>query len=564
MVFTSPKWCQDLLMPIPEQELVGEFVMRRGHSLNDISEDSPSSVCAYTGKSYTIKDIRNNVDFLSRSLSQVLGWDFHQGSPEDKVVAVCSLNSIDYVPLTWAIHRLGGTCLLLHPTSSAAELETLMRKANCKAMFTCKVLLKPCQDAFTAMNGDPSSIFLLELPDEPAIPVPNRTVSQLIAEGEQLPALQTLNLEGFKSKERLAYLCPTSGTSGFLKIAKVSHANVLANILQATAFDACSFPGQVDVSLGILPLSHAYGLTIQQMLIWRGDSIIMHPKFDMQAVLKSVVQYQIRRMYLVPTIIGALVMNPILFKLYDLSSVKRVISGSASLPEQLSKGLKQICPEWDILPGYGLTEAFVVVTWTSPHSSYPGSTGCLLPLMEARLLDAEGADISAHGQAGDLLLRSPSVVGGYFGEDAADTTTFGADGWLRTGDVAVFQQNANGDSHLVIVDRKKDIMKVKGIQVPPVEIEAHLVAHPAVDEAAVVSIADEDAGERPFAFVVRSQKVMTEIDEKGLKQAINKHIQTTLSEPFWLRQNIRFIEAIPKSHNGKALKYKLKQQLIAV
>ncbi|RDW80797.1 acetyl-CoA synthetase-like protein [Coleophoma crateriformis] len=514
MVFTSPKWCQDILMPIPEKELVGEFVMRREHSLNDIPEDSPSS--------------------------------------------------IDYVPLTWAIHRLGGICLLLHPTSSAAELETLMRKANCKAMFTCKALLKPCQDAFTAMNGDPSSIFMLELPEEPPISVSNKTVSQLIAEGEHSPDLQPLNLDGFKSKERLAYLCPTSGTSGFLKLAKVSHANVLANILQATAFDSCSFPGKVDVSLGILPLSHAYGLTIVQMLLWRGDSIIMHPKFDMQAVLKSVQQYQIRRMYLVPTIIGALVMNPILFKMYDLSSVKRVISGSASLPEPLSKGLKQICPEWDILPGYGLTEAFVVVSWTSPTSSYPGSAGCLLPLMEARLLGSEDSDITAHGQAGDLLLRSPSVVGGYFGEDEADTTTFGSDGWLRTGDVAAFQQNSNGDSHLIIVDRKKDIMKVKGIQVPPVEIEAQLVAHPAVDDAAVVAIEDEDAGERPFAFVVRSQKVMTDVDEKGLKQAINKHIQNTLSEPFWLRQNIRFIEAIPKSHNGKSLKYKLKQQLITV
>ncbi|RDL32344.1 Acetyl-CoA synthetase-like protein [Venustampulla echinocandica] len=562
MVFTSPSWCRDILMPIPDKELVGEFAMRRGHGLNDVSEDSPSAICAYTGRSYSIKDIRYNVKCLSKSLGQVLGWDFNEGSPEDKVVAICSLNSIDYVPLTWAIHRIGGTCLLLHPTSSAAELESLMRKANCKAMFTCKPLLGPCQTAFTAINGNLSNLFLLELPEEPPVPVSNRTISQLIADGEQLPDLQPLNLEGFKSKECLAYLCPTSGTSGFLKIAKVSHANVMANMLQAVTIDAYTFARQTDVSLGILPLSHAYGLMLQHLLTWRGDCIILHPKFDMQLALKSVQQYQIRRMYLVPTIIGALVTNPILFKYFDLSSVKRVISGSASLPEQVSKAILQICPEWEINPGYGLTEAFVCVSWTSPNSNYPGSAGCLLPLVEARLLDADGTDITAHGQAGDLLVRSPSVMHNYLWEDSTDTGTFDSDGWLRTGDVATFQENAKGDSHLFIVDRKKDIMKVKGIQVPPVEIEGHLLAHPAIDDAAVVAIPDEDAGERPFAFVVRSLKVMTDVDEKTLKLAVAKHIQNSLSEPYWLRQNIKFIEAIPKSHNGKALKFKLKEQLV--
>ncbi|EPE34349.1 Acetyl-CoA synthetase-like protein [Glarea lozoyensis ATCC 20868] len=564
MVFTSPSWCQDILMPIPNNELVGEFVMRRGHGLNDVSEDSPSSVCAYTGKSYSIRDIRHNVKSLSKSLSQILGWDFNHGNPEDKVVAVCSLNSIDYVPLTWAIHRLGGICLLLHPTSSASELETLMRKANCKAVFTCKPLMAQCQAAFTAINGDPSNIFLVELPlpEEQPVKISNTTISQLIADGEGLPDLQPLDLQDFDSKERLAYFCPTSGTSGFLKIAKVSHANVMANILQCTTMDSYTTASQTDVTLGILPLSHAYGLLVQHFVTFRGDCIILHPKFDMQIALKSVQQYRIVRLYLVPTIIGALATNPILFKLFDLSSVKRVITGSASLPEQVSKAINQLCPEWEINPGYGLTESFVCMSWTSPNSQYPGSTGCLLPLVEARLLDADGSDITAHGQAGDLLVRSPSVMKEYLDDDLKRDVTFDSDGWLRTGDVATFKQNPKGDSHLFIVDRKKDIMKVKGIQVPPVEIEGHLVAHPAVDDAAVVAISDEDAGERPFAFVVRSQKVMTDIDEKSLKKDISGYIQSTLSEPYWLRQNIRFIDAIPKSHNGKALKFKLKQQLV--
>lgn len=192
-----------------------------------------------------------------------------------------------------------------------------------------------------------------------------------------------------------------------------------------------------------------------------------------------------------PTIIGALVANPILFKLYDLSSVKRVSSGSASLPEQVSKAVHQLCPEWEINPGYGmynnhaflhyrsssshhagLTEAFVCVSWTSPNSSYPGSSGCLLPLVEARLLDTDGSDIIAHGQRGDLLLRSPTVMKGYLWEDSTDTAAIDSDGWLRTGDVATFQQNAQGDSHLFIVDRKRDIMKVKVLVCIPIRTES--------------------------------------------------------------------------------------------
>jgi acyl-CoA synthetase (AMP-forming)/AMP-acid ligase II len=193
----------------------------------------------------------------------------------------------------------------------------------------------------------------------------------------------------------------------------------------------------------------------------------------------------------VPTIIGALVTNPILFKVFDLSSVKRVITGSASLPEQVSKAVHQLCPEWEINPGYGthhhhallhyrpssshisgLTEAFVCMSWTSPNSEYSGSAGCLLPLVEARLLDADSSDITAHGQAGDLLLRSPSVMKGYLWDDLTHAATFDSDGWLRTGDVATFQQNAKGDSHLFIVDRKKDIMKVKVLGCLPIRIRS--------------------------------------------------------------------------------------------
>ncbi|KAJ5519614.1 acetyl-CoA synthetase-like protein [Penicillium fimorum] len=206
-----------------------------------------------------------------------------------------------------------------------------------------------------------------------------------------------------------------------------------------------------------------------------------------------------------------------------------------------------------------MQEAAVIVSCTSQHSIFPGSVGSLLPQVQVRLLDADGAEIQDYDVAGDLYVRSPSVMKGYLGENEADFHAFDQDGWLVTGDVACIRRNTDGEEHMFIVDRKKDIMKVKGIQVAPVEIEAQLLNHPVVDEAAVFGVQHDEAGERPFAFVVRSRQVDTEMDEQTLREALAAHIQNTLSEPFWLRENIQFLEAIPKSHSGKALKFELKE-----
>ncbi|KAJ5374362.1 AMP dependent ligase/synthetase [Penicillium concentricum] len=538
MVFTSAPWCRDLVVSPSETQLVGDFMLE---GVGEKFEGKPILVCAQTGRSYTVQDLEYRVTMLARSLAQVLGWNPNEGSPENKVVGILAFNAMDFVPLSWAIHRIGGTCLLLHPTSSAIEIQTLMRKANCHALFTCRKLQPVCEAVFTALNQDLARLFLLELAGDDATPAALKTVSQLIADGEHLPALEPVALQAEGTQDRLAYLCPTSGTSGYQKLAQITHASVVVNTLQAITLDTYATGPKQEVVLGILPLTHAFGLLMLHVMICRRDTTILHATFDMQAALRTIQQYRIERLYLVPAILAALVNNPILFKMADLSSVQSVVCGSAPLSADMVRALKQIRPDWNLLPGYGLTEAAVFVSCTSQHSIFPGSVGSLLPQVQVRLLDADGAEIQDYDMAGDLYLRSPS------------------DGWLVTGDVACMRRNTDGEEHLFIVDRKKDIMKVKGIQVAPVEIEAQLLNHPAVDEAAVFGVQHDEAGERPFAFVVRSRQVNTEMDEQTLREALAAHIQDTLSEPFWLRENIRFLEAIPKSHSGKALKFKLKE-----
>ncbi|KAJ5618100.1 AMP dependent ligase/synthetase [Penicillium hordei] len=556
MVFTSAPWCRDLVSSFPERQLVGDFVLE---GVGEKFEGKPMLVCAQTGKSYTIQDLEYRVTMLARSLAQVMGWNPNEGSPENKVVGILAVNAMDYVPLSWAIHRIGGTCLVLHPTSSAIEIQTLMRKANCHALFTCRQLQSVCEAVFTALNDDPARLFLLELADDDATPAALKTVSQLIADGGRLPALEAVALQAGETQDRVAYLCPTSGTSGFQKLAQITHASVIVNALQAITQDAYANGPKNQVALGVLPLSHAYGLILLHTLICRRDTTILHASFDMQAALRTIQQYRIERLYLVPAILVALVNNPILFEMVDLSSVHTVVCGSAPLSADMMRAMKQIRPDWDLLPGYGLTEAAVFVSFTSQHSIFPGSVGSLLSHVQVRLLDADGAEIQDYDVAGELYVRSPSVMKGYLGENEADAYAFDQDGWLVTGDVACVRRQDDGEEHLFIVDRKKDIMKVKGIQVAPVEIEAQLLNHPAVDEAAVIGVQHDEAGERPFAFVVRSRQVDTVMDEQTLREALAAHIQNTLSEPFWLRENIRFLEAIPKSHSGKALKFQLKE-----
>ncbi|RDW83777.1 AMP-dependent CoA ligase [Aspergillus mulundensis] len=560
MVFTSPAWCSQLQRAIPETQLVGDFVLE-GNGTDIETGDKPLLVCAATGKSYTISDLANRVDLLTRGLIRALGWSPNEGAPEEKVVGICSFNAMDFVPLSWAIHRMGGTCLLLHPTSSVAELQSLMRQANCKALFTCNDLLPTCQAALEALHLDPSHLFLLELPgdDQTQTQPACTTVSQLLAAGSTLPPVETVTLAAGESKHRVAYLCPTSGTSGFQKLAQITHSNIATNILQAVTLDGFATRTAPEVTLGILPLSHAYGLAVLSVLLYRRDTVILHARFDMPAALRSIQVYRIQRLYVVPAIVAALVNNPILFKLADLSSVRSLVVGSAPLSGEMVRALRAIRPEWDVMGGYGLTEAAVIVSLTSKHSIFPGSVGSLLPHVEARLVGEDGAEIVEYDVAGELLLRSPSIMKGYLAEGATDLGAFDAHGWLVTGDIACFRKGADGEEHLFIVDRKKDIMKVKGIQVAPAEIETRLLSHPAVDEAAVFGINDDEAGERPFAFVVRSKTVNVDLDEKALRQSIHGHIQETLSEPFWLRENIKFVEGIPKSHSGKALKFKLKE-----
>ncbi|KAH6632038.1 hypothetical protein F5144DRAFT_592886 [Chaetomium tenue] len=447
MVFSSPAWVPDIPWDIPDSIPLGQFSLA---GLNDGSDSDVLLVDGLSGKSYSRADLHQRVECVAGGLAKEFGWSPDEGSPWDKVVAIYSLNTIDLFALSWAIHRLNGICLLLQPTSSVNEIVTHMRSAKCRAIFTCQTLIFASVEAATCLSIPQTKIFTLPLPDgflRNPEPTGNfKSLEDLAAIGAQTGPPPPLVWEKGQAKDQVAYLCPTSGTSG------------------------------------------------------------------RQLMLQSVQRYRIERLCLVR-----------------------------------------------------LTESVFTATLTGAHDTWAGSSGSLVPLTKARLVGPDGKDIESLNEAGEIFLSSPNLFRGYLGNEEATKESFDEGGWLRTGDVGMFKKSPNGAEHLFILDRIKEMIKVKGLQVAPIEIELVLREHPAVADVAVIGVRDESAGERAKAFVVRSQSGKDDQDEDDLMDMLDDYVQERLDETHWLHDRIVFVEALPKSASGKVLKRELRAlPLVAV
>ena len=252
-------------------------------------------------------------------------------------------------------------------------------------------------------------------------------------------------------------------------------------------------------------------------------------------------------------------------------------TGAAPLGKETGEDVEQRWPTWSVRQGYGMTESCTVVSSTPFDDIDQGSSGCLLPGYEARLVDDNGKDITALDEAGELLVRSPSVTLGYLDNEAATKEAFLEGGWLKSGDKALFHKSSKGNEHLWIVDRMKELIKVKvtqnlryyrvysnslfqGLQVAPAELEAHLLTHPAVADTAVVGVFDEQAGEVPKAFIVKSSSVGIEESDRKLQRDIKKHVEKHKAQHKWLQGGIEFVDVIPKSPSGKILRRLLRDR----
>jgi acyl-CoA synthetase (AMP-forming)/AMP-acid ligase II len=258
----------------------------------------------------------------------------------------------------------------------------------------------------------------------------------------------------------------------------ISHRNVIANVLQICTYD--NFyrekfygKGYLENALGLLPMSHIYSLVvICHCGPFRGDGTIILPKFDMQLVLSSIQKYKINALYLVPPIIILMTKNKPVLDKFDLSSVTIIFTGAAPLGKETADDLQAIFPKWLIRQGYGLTETSTVVTSSSGHDIWFGSSGSIIPGCECRIVDIQGKEITAYDTPGELWVKGPAVTLGYLNNEKATKETYVIDElgrWMRTGDEVVVRKSPQGFEHVFIVDRIKELIKVKGLQVAPAE-----------------------------------------------------------------------------------------------
>ncbi len=300
--------------------------------------------------------------------------------------------------------------------------------------------------------------------------------------------------------------------------------------------------GPGDVTIAVLPFFHIYGMEcLMNVVLANGAVSVTLPRFDLAAVLGLIEAHRVRHLYIVPPVVLALAKHPLVDQ-HDLSSLDLIISGAAPLGAELTRACagRLGC---EVAQGYGMTELSPVSHFSRRKGTPPGASGELVANTEARIVDPEtGRDADAGGE-GELWIRGPQVMAGYLNNPEATARTLDAEGWLRTGDLA----RVDGEGNLWIVDRVKELIKVKGFQVAPAELEALLLGHPDIADCAVIGRPDEEAGEVPVAHVVRRPgSTLTDAQ-------VCEHVAGQVAHYKALR-GVIFAETIPKSASGKILR----------
>ncbi|KAL8387182.1 hypothetical protein RB595_010098 [Gaeumannomyces hyphopodioides] len=568
MVFYPPAWVPQLPFDPPDSISIEEFMTNEQYGRAPVSESMNPFTCGLTGKTYSNAEASRRTDHIARALGRRLGWRPREGTAWDKVVAVFSANAVDYRSVLHAVHRLDGIATPANAAYSVPELAHQLTASGAKALVTCAPLLDTALAAAQAAGIARDHVFVMWVPGAPAQQQELATVDDLADEGGRLPELERVVWPKGQGARQPAFLCFSSGTSGLPKAVMISHRNVIANVMQFTAHDsvAAKKRGRLDpqATLGLLPFSHIYALVIiVHSGTYRGDGIITLPKFELGSFLEAIQRFRISQLYVVPPIIIQITRNADKCKKYDLSSVRCLFSGAAPLGEETVANLRSIYPDWLVTQGYGMTETATVVCSTSEHDVVTRSSGSLVAMTKAKLMDEHGNEVTALDTPGELYVQSPSVTMGYLNNEKATAETFvhHDDGrWIRTGDEVLVTRSPAGHEHIVVLDRIKELIKVKGHQVAPAELEAHLLTHPFVEDCSVIQVPDDRAGEVPKAFVVRSAAARAEGDDAKVVRAVERHVEEHKAPYKWLKGGVEFVDEIPKSPSGKILRRLLRDR----
>ncbi|KAK2812219.1 hypothetical protein FQN50_001577 [Emmonsiellopsis sp. PD_5] len=471
------------------------------------------------------------------------------GMKETETVSLFTQNTIWYPVAMFAAIRAGGKVAGASPAYNVEEMTYALKKADTKFLMAGPSCLKVALAAAKNAGIPESRVFLLD-GEAPGITTFKELQAIGKSYGEQGQVPHPGIPIGQTNKDVCGFLNFSSGTTGLPKAVMLSHHNIMAQCLQMKAIT----PVEKKIFLGVLPLFHITGLIrFCNNPIHQNDEVILLPQFTMELTLKTIVEYQVTELIIVPPIVIRFINDKIVDQ-YDTSCVKRISCGAAPLSKEIVQLLAKRFPQAGFRQGFGMTESSGCLSSHSPKYysyEYANTVGDLIPSTEIKIVDEEGKELG-YDQPGEILARGPQIAMGYLGNETASAESFDKERFLHTGDIGSISE----EGLITIVDRIKEMIKVKGIAVSPAELEDLLLGHPYVSDIAVLGKRDDYAGERPKAYVVLKQGVEK---SEAIGRELIQHVKERKARFKWV-QEIEFIDAVPKSPSGKMLKRVLKER----
>jgi acyl-CoA synthetase (AMP-forming)/AMP-acid ligase II len=457
-------------------------------------------VDAPTGRSLTYGEL---VDRASR----LAGGLLERGARRGDVLALVASSGPDYPVVTHGTLLAGLTIAPASPLLTARELSGFLRQTGARYV----------------------------LADEDALPTVTEAANATGAEVLAAPPAGAPVAHALGDPRATAYLFSSSGTTGLPKSVAQTHAGIVAMLRQLDV--PLTRAGADDVLAGIVPFAHTFGSASLNHALRAGAKVVALPRFELEAFLRMIEEHRVTMVFAVPPIARALAHHPLVDG-FDLSSLRLVMLSAAPCTAELEVEVEERlgCTVGQAL---GMTEGAPIALPDEPICH--GSSGRLAPSTEAVVVDPDSGARLGADETGELWVRGPQLMRGYLGDEVATLATIDADGWLRTGDLVRFDDDGN----LFVVDRLKELIKVRGYHVAPAQLEAELAAHPAVADAAVVPRPDEESGEVPIAYV----ELRAPAEPAELAAWVAERVA-----PYKRLADVVVVDAIPRALTGKLLR----------
>ncbi|MFF3834443.1 4-coumarate--CoA ligase family protein [Streptomyces sp. NPDC002458] len=492
--------------------------------------DTPALIDGTNGMTVTY----GQLDTFHRRIAAHLAAN---GLRKGDVLALHSPNTIAYPPVFYGATRAGATVTTIHPLATPEEFAKQLADSGTRWIVTVSLLLDVARRA-AELAGGVQEIYVCDQAEG------HTSVLDMLGSTAPEPDIT------FDPAEDIAVLPYSSGTTGTPKGVMLTHRSIATNLEQLRPLVPL---GENERILAVLPFFHIYGLTaLMNGPLRYGATVVVLPRFDLTQFLETIQTHRITGLYVAPPIVLALAKHPLVSD-YDLSSIDYIVSAAAPLDAELAVACSKRLGVPSVRQAYGMTELSpgTHVVPLDAENPPPGAVGKLLPGTEMRIVSLTDPGIDAgSGTDGEILIRGPQVMKGYLGRPDATAAMIDEDGWLHTGDVG----RVDADGWLYVVDRVKELIKYKGYQVAPADLEALLLTHPSIADAAVIGVHDADGNEVPKAYLVRGPGG-GDLTEEDVIAYVAERVS-----PYKKVRQAEFIEAVPRAVSGKILRRELRDR----